>query len=124
MQPSTPAFETRLVPVRGLADASSVVIRGRAILEEAPELRRALLGRVDEVRTPKTVLYLGDVDEMDTAGAAVVFEALKHGHALGQKVLICSASESVVRMFRLAGLEEALRYCTSCPEETQRRLLE
>ena len=124
MQANSSAFETRLVPVPGVVDASSVVIRGRALLEDATELRRSLLERVDEVKTPRVVLYLGEVEEMDTAGAAVVFEALKHGHDLGQKVLICSASESVVRMFRLAGLEEALRYCTSCPEETHRRLLE
>lgn len=124
MRASSPAFETRLVPVPGVVDASSVAIRGRAVMEDAPELRRSLLERVGEANTPKVVLYLGDVDEMDTAGAAIVFEALKRGHELGQKVLICSASESVVRMFRLAGLEEALQYCTSCPEETHRRLLE
>lgn len=122
MQASNPAFETEMLPVPGLDDASSVVVRGRATHAEAPALRPQLLDRVEAATTPKLVLYLGEVERMDTAGAAVLVEALRLGHEQGKRVLICSASPSVLRIFRLAGLEEALQFCTSCPEETQRRL--
>ena len=122
MQTSPPAFSTDVVPVAGVEDASSVVLRGRATYDQAQRLRSELLERVETATTSKLVLFLGDVERMDTAGAAVVVEALRLGHELGKKVLICSASPSVVGMFRLAGFEEALEFCTSCPEETLQRL--
>ena len=56
--------------------------------------------------------------------AAVLVEALMAAKRRGLRLLLCSPSESVLRMFRLAGFEEVLDHCCSTPEETRRRLLE
>ena len=118
------SFQTAAQPLPGVPDAATVLVRGRVTYREAPEFRTALLREIAGAAAARLVLELGQVDEMDTAGAAVLAEALKRGQQRGLRVLLCGASESVLRTFRLAGFEDVLGQCCSSVEETRRRLLE
>lgn len=119
-----PAFRTQTERVEDVPDATTIHLEGRATLEDAAGLRESLLAEVSATPSAKIVLELSRVEDMDTAGAAVLVEALALGHRRGRRMLLCSPSESVVRRFRLAGFEEVLDYTCATPDETRRRLLE
>ncbi|HXV76373.1 MAG TPA: STAS domain-containing protein [Candidatus Polarisedimenticolaceae bacterium] len=116
-------FETEIAAIRGRDDASTLRVHGRVRYPEAPELRRRLLRWIDETPARRLVVSLGEVADIDTSGAAVLVEALLRGRERGKPVLLCSPSPSVMRMFRLAGFEEALDACCPTPAETARRLM-
>ncbi len=118
-----PGFQTSVRPVEGVPGACTIRISGRVVLDDAVELREAILGEVARTTATTIVLSLGGVEKMDTAGAAVLIEAVRLGQQRGHKTLLCSPSESVLRMFRLAGLEDVLDCCCPTPEETHRRLV-
>jgi len=118
------AFQTEVAAAPDNADAKVVVVTGRVTYQDAPELRKSLLGEISATSTSALVVELGGIEQMDTSGAAVLVEALMLGRKRGLRLLLCSPSESVLRMFRLAGLEEVLGQCCSDPAETKRRLQE
>jgi anti-anti-sigma factor len=118
------AFETSSEPISGVPGACVVHIRGQVTAIEVPQLREALLLELSNAQDLHVVIELGGVQKMDTAGAAVLVEAVQTALESGRKMLVCSPGDSVVRMFRLAGLEEVLTCCCSDPDETLRRLLE
>jgi anti-anti-sigma factor len=118
----SPLFETEVAGIEAMPEAATVRLRGRVTFDEAPEVREALLGAVDKHAGSKLVLELADVDEIDTSGAAVLAETLKAGMNRGLRVLLCSPSDSVMQIFRLAGFEDVLNHCCADPQETWRRL--
>ena len=124
MATAVTAFETRTEPFPGISGAKAVYIRGRVTAIEAPALRSALLAELANTTDPYMVIEASGVERMDTAGAAVLVEVLQTAMQSGLKLLVCSPGESVVRMFRLAGLEDVLTCLCTDPEETHRRLLE
>ena len=117
------AFQTEVALNPEMVDVSSIRVRGRATYEESVDLRRSILDEVAATERPKLVLELSGIREIDTAGAAVLVEAVMAAKKRGVRILLCSPSESVTRMFRLAGFEEVLDYCCPNPAETRRRLL-
>ena len=119
---ATSGFHTEVTSIPEMPEAGAVHLRGRITYDEAPELREIILAQLSESKASKIVLELSDVEQMDTAGAAVLAEALKFGQNRGMRVLLCSPSESVMRIFRLAGFEEVLNYCCSDPQQTWQRL--
>jgi anti-anti-sigma factor len=118
------AFETEVASVPGIPDAMTVRIKGTVRYPDVPALRKRVLDEISISAADKIVLELGAVQEMDTSGAAVLVEALLAGREQNKRILLCSPSESVLRLFRLAGFEEALKACCPTPQETRRRLLE
>lgn len=120
---SEAAFQTETAPDPELADVSTIRVRGRATYDQSLELRRSILEQVAAADRPKLVLSLGGIEEIDTAGAAVLVEAVMAAKKRGVRILLCSPSESVTRMFRLAGFAEVLDHCCPNPAETRRRLL-
>lgn len=117
-------FQAEARATEGVADTREIRIRGKVTFDEAPDLRRTILGEVEESSARRLVLVLGGIDKMDTAGAAVLAEALRLGENRGMQVLLCSPSESVLKIFRLAGFEDVLGHCCADWEETRRRLAE
>ena len=118
----TRAFQTEVTSISQMPEATTVHLRGRVTADEAPELREAILGELRKTAASKLVLELASVEQIDTAGAAVLAEALKFGQNRGMRVLLCSPSEPVMRIFRLAGFDEVLTHCCSDPQETWQRL--
>ena len=117
-------FQAEARNTEGLADTREIRIQGRVTFDEAPELRKAILGEVEQTTARRLILELGGIDNMDTSGAAVLAEALRAGQNKGMRVLLCSPSESVIRIFRLAGFVDVLDHCCAGWEETRRRLTE
>ena len=117
-------YSTQIQTLDEMPEARTIHVRGSVTLEEAPEFRDEVLGEVARTAASKVVLELAGIDRMDTSGAAVLAEALKVGESRGLRVLLCSPSEPVMRIFRLAGFEEVLGACCADPAETYRRLIE
>ena len=116
-------FETEIRAVPEIEDVSMLLVRGRIRYPQAPALRQAILDWVASTEASRMIIELEDVDEMDTSGAAVLVEALVVGRDRSKQMLLCSPSESVLRLFRLAGFEEALEACCPSPAAALRRLL-
>ena len=117
-------FQTEIAQSAELPGVRTLRIKGSVTYHDAPELRDWILQEVAQTPAPRLVLSLGDVEKMDTAGAAVLVEALLEGQKRGLRMLLCTPSESVLRMFRLAGLEQVLEHCCANSAETKRRLLQ
>jgi anti-anti-sigma factor len=117
-------YETDSTTKEGMPDARTIHVTGQVTMQEAPEFRVEILEKISTTTEAKIVVELGGVDKMDTSGAAVLAEALKLGQSRGRRVLLCSPSQSVLRIFRLAGFEEVLGACCSDPDETWQRLIE
>ena len=117
-------FQTEVAPVEGMPDAGTIHLRGRITYDEAPDVRAVLIDEVSKQTGSKVVLELAGIEDIDTAGAAVLAEALKFGLDRGMRVLLCSPSEAVMRIFSLAGFEDVLDRCCADPQETWQRLHE
>jgi anti-anti-sigma factor len=117
-----PTFETEIREVPDLEDASTLSIRGSIRYPQAPALRRSMLDWIDSARAGRLIVELEEVEEMDTSGAAVLVESLLYGRDRSKQMLLCSPSESVLRLFHVAGFEEALKACCPSPAEALRRL--
>ncbi len=99
-------------------EASAILrLEGRASYREAPELRRAVFDAIAATREKNLVVELGRVEKIDTAALAVLVEALIATRDGDPPIFLISPSESVRRVFHLAGLEEALTRCYDCWED-------
>ena len=119
---TAPAFHAAVKPIEGLPQASTMTLAGRVTLDEASAARDEILGWLASTDAERIVMELSSVEKMDTSGAAVLAEAIRVGQDRGQRILLCSPSESVLKIFQLAGFEEVLQCCCADPEETHRRL--
>jgi len=119
---TAPAFHAEVAPIEGMPQASTMALAGRVTLDEASAARSEILGWLASTDAERIVMELSRVEKMDTAGAAVLAEAVRVGQDRGQRILLCSPSESVLRIFELAGFKDVLRCCCTDPEETHRRL--
>ena len=119
---TAPAFRAEVAPIEGMPQATSMALAGRVTLDEATAARSEILGWIRATDASRIVMELSHVEKMDTSGAAVLAEAVRVGRDRGQRVLLCSPSESVLKIFRLAGFEEVLQCCCADPDETHRRL--
>ena len=94
-------------------DTSVLHLRGTATFREAPQLRDRLFSALDG-EAGRLVVELAEVDHMDTASLAVLVESLLATRNRQPDVYFCTPSESVRKVFHLAGLEEALSRCYGC----------
>ncbi|MFQ5670927.1 MAG: STAS domain-containing protein [Acidobacteriota bacterium] len=117
-----PVFESIVMPVPEMQDMVALQIRGRINYQNAADLRKRILKEIAHPPARRLVIDLEGVVEMDTAGAAVLVEALKKARDQDLKMLLCAPSQSVLSIFRLAGLSEVLDCCCSGPEDMQRKL--
>jgi anti-anti-sigma factor len=115
-------FHAEAGAAEGFDDTRQVRIRGRVTYDEAPRLRTIVLDEVERGSARRLILDLRGVEAMDTSGAAVLAEVLRVGENKGMRVLLCSPSESVIRIFLLAGFEDIVDRCCAGWEETRRRL--
>jgi anti-anti-sigma factor len=101
------------------ARPATVTLRlaGTATYHEAPELRQAVFEAIDRARGKNLVVELEEVVRMDTAALAVLVEALMVTKDGDPAVFLMHPNPSVRRVFRLAGLEDALTRCFDCWED-------
>ena len=122
LTPSEPGFQTELKATPEMPDILVLHVRGRVTYRNASELRHRVLTEIERTVATKLILELDDVEQMDTAGAAVLVEAVMQGKDRDVEVMLCAPSQSVLRIFRLAGLSDVLESCFSSPAELQKRL--
>jgi anti-sigma B factor antagonist len=127
-------LQTRFEP-QGEEDASLLEVRGRVTYREAPALRRALFDAIDNGSKDSLAVDLSEVERMDTAGLAVLIEALLATRGKGPEIRLCRPSDQVRRVFQLAAfvrlvsevptaaLDEALRRCRCWEDERPLGLL-
>ena len=119
-----PAFRTEAGTVAGLSEARAIHIHGRVTHRDAGRLRESLLREVERTSARRVIVELSHVESLDTAGAAVLVEVLHAAQQRDIKLVLCAPSESVLRMFRLAGFAEVLDYCCAGADEARNRLEE
>ena len=120
---ATGGFRTEIQAIPGRPDVRKLHVLGQVTYHEAPELREAILSEVSNTHLSALVVELGAVKKMDTAGVAVLVEGLLASRQRGLRMLLCQPSESVLQIFRLAGLHDALEATCARPEEVEQRLM-
>jgi anti-sigma B factor antagonist len=104
-----------------LPEVEVLSVQGRVTYHNAAKLRSIIFAELkSEAR--RIVIELGSVDALDTAGVAVLVEAIQAGRKQSKEVLLCTPSETVMRIFHLAGLSEVLASCHATPDELSRSL--
>jgi anti-anti-sigma factor len=107
------SLEIEFIPDAREATAM-LYLRGRAGFKEANELRNALFGAIKVSGDKNLVVELGEMEWMDTTCMSVLVEALMATRDGSPALFLMGPSESVRKVFRLAGLEEALTRCYTC----------
>ena len=110
-------------PNPGLPDTAMILLEGRLTRDEVPDVHGALLHAVEETDRGRVVLELSEVEAMDTAGAALLVEAFRAARTRNRSILLCSPSDSVLKIFRLAGFDDVLARCCHDASEVERRLM-
>jgi anti-anti-sigma factor len=99
-----------------------LTVRGKVTFREAPEVRRRLLDAIAAHPDRNLVVELSRVDRIDIAAMAVLLEGLMITRDQGPEIFLVGASESVTKVFRLGGFEEALLRCFNCLDDVERQL--
>ncbi|WP_420465873.1 STAS domain-containing protein [Panacagrimonas sp.] len=79
---------------------------GDVEIERAPEVRRELLQALAQGES--VVVDLGAVRRLDTAGIAVLVEALHKARAAGLNLRLTQAGDAVGRMLKLTRLDDLI----------------
>ena len=127
-QPLASEVKVRKLPAASvqalkLPEVEVLSVQGRVTYLNAARLRSIIFAELKS-KARRIVIELGSVDALDTAGVAVLVEAIKAGQEQSKEVLLCTPSETVMRIFHLAGLSEILESCHATPDELSRRLQE
>ncbi len=99
-----------------------LTIRGAVTFREAPELRQQLLKAIETHPERNLVVELGEVTQFDTAAMAVLLEGLMLTTGIEPEVFLVGASESVTKVFKLAGFEDALLRCFGCMDDIRQQI--
>jgi len=116
------SMELEIMPMPSASGAFGIVLRGKIGYRESPLLRDAILGTLARKDVSSVMVDLAQVGRMDTSGVAVLVEALMDSRTRNVTMMLCSPSPSVIEIFRLAGLNEALDCCCATSDEAHRRL--
>ncbi len=99
--------------------SAMLYLRGEASHRESVELREVLFRAIDTLGDKNLVVDLEGLSRLDTAAMAVLVEGLVATRDRGPDMFLVCASESVRRVFALAGLDEALTRCFGCLAEVE-----
>lgn len=116
------AFEFSLGPAPEMSDTLVLSLRGRVDYHDAPELRDIVLRAIGRSNASVLIVDLAGMHGMDTAGMAVLVEGLMESRMKGRQMFLCAPSRSVLDIFHLAGLHEALDCCCASPGEVRDRM--
>ena len=111
-----PDFATQYAPRAGKHTAM-LTVEGDVTFREAPQLRRKLFSAMKSHPERNLVVELSGVDRFDTAAMAVLLEGLLESRNQGPEIYLVGASEPVIKVFRLAGFEDALLRCFGCMDD-------
>lgn len=99
-----------------------LTVRGAVTFRQAPELREQLLHAIEAHPERNLVVELSQVTRFDTAAMAVLLESLILTTGIEPEVFLVGASESVTKVFQLAGFEDALVRCFGCMDDVHQQI--
>lgn len=92
------------ISARHLDKTTIFDVSGDVDLATSPELRKALLHELREIRTLRVVLNLKSVRYMDSSGVASLVEGLKVSRGLGARLILYGLNASVREVLQLSKL--------------------
>ena len=104
------------ISARHLDKATIFDVSGDVDLATSPELRKALLRELRELRIPRVILNLKAVRYIDSSGVASLVEGLKVSRDIGSRLILYGLSTSVREVLQLSRL---LRIFEVCENEEQ-----
>ncbi len=79
-------------------------ISGDIDLASSPELRKALLRELRELKMPRVVLNLGAVRYIDSSGVASLVEGLKASRDAGSRLILFGLNRTIREVLQLSRL--------------------
>ncbi|HKW65163.1 MAG TPA: anti-sigma factor antagonist [Candidatus Acidoferrum sp.] len=92
------------ISARHLEKTTILDVSGDIDLASSPELRKALLRELRELRTPRVVLNLNGVRYTDSSGVASLVEGLKASRDVGSRLVLFGLSSAVREVLQLSKL--------------------
>lgn len=86
-------------------------VTGDIDLATSPELRKALLRELREVRMPRVVLNLKSVRYIDSSGVASLVEGLKASRDVGARFVMFGLNTTVREVLQLSKLLKIFEIC-------------
>ena len=86
-------------------------ISGDIDLATSPELRKALLREIRELRRPRVVVNLAEVRYMDSSGVASLIEGLKASREIGSRFVLFGLNATLRHVFHLSKLTTFFEIC-------------
>jgi anti-sigma B factor antagonist len=101
------------ISVRHLDNITVFDVSGDVDLATSPELRKALLRELQELRMPRVVVNLQAVRYIDSSGVASLIEGLKASRDVGSRFVLCGLNTKVGEVLRLSKLRAIFEVCDS-----------
>ena len=92
------------ISARYLDRTTILDVSGDIDLATSPELRKALLRELREMRIPRVVLNLKAVKYVDSSGVASLVEGLKASRDLGSRLILFGLNSAVREVLQLSKL--------------------
>lgn len=92
------------IAARHLEKITVFDVSGDIDLATSPELRKALLRELRELRMPRVVLNLKDVHYIDSSGVASLVEGLKASRDVGSRLVLFGLNSAVREVLQLSKL--------------------
>ena len=87
----------------------TVRITGEIDHHSAVKIRSEIDSEINAMRPKRTMLVLSDIDFMDSSGLGLIMGRYTRMQAIGGELVISGASERVVKILKLAGLEKIVK---------------
>ncbi len=101
------------ISVRHLDKITIFDVSGDIDLATSPELRKALLRELRELRMPRVVVNLQAVQYVDSSGVASLVEGLKASRDVGSRFVLCGLNTKIKDVLRLSKLGTIFEVCDS-----------
>ncbi|HEX2665190.1 MAG TPA: anti-sigma factor antagonist [Candidatus Acidoferrum sp.] len=92
------------ISARHLDKTTILDVSGDIDLASSPDLRRALLRELRELRIPRVVLNLKAVEYVDSSGVASLVEGLKASRDVGSRLILFGLNTAVREVLQLSKL--------------------
>ena len=92
------------ISARHLEKITILDVSGQIDLATSPELRKALLRELRELRMPRVVLNLKEVRYIDSSGVASLVEGLKASRDVGSRLVLFGLNSAIRDVLQLSRL--------------------
>src|SRR6266702_8692182 len=99
------------IEARHLEKITVFDVTGDIDLATSPELRKALLRELRELKMPRVVLNLKSVRYIDSSGVASLVEGLKASRDVGSRLVLFGLNRTVREVLQLSKLVKIFEIC-------------